>query len=82
MKINITILTMLLGFNVTPLVSCSTAPVKWYRAGTSQAIFIRDKTACEDRLLATGNNPVSRQTYSFEGCMEAKGYTVIPAYSE
>ena len=82
MKMNITILTIVLCFNVIPLFSCSTAPVKWYRAETSQAMFIRDKTACEEGLLATGNNQVSQHTYSFEGCMEAKGYTVIPAYSE
>ncbi len=82
MKMNIPMLTIMLCCNVIPLFSCSTAPVKWYRAGTSQATFIKDKTACEEGLLAIGDNQVSQQTYSFEGCMEAKGYTVIPASSE
>lgn len=82
MKMNFSILTVVLCFNVIPLFSCSTGPVKWYRAGTSQAIFIKDKTACEEGLLAIGNNELSQQTYSFEGCMEAKGYTVMPASSK
>ncbi len=82
MKLNFPILTFVLCCNVIPLFSCSTGPVQWYRAGTSQAIFIRDKTDCEEGLLGTGNNDLSQQTYSFEGCMEAKGYTVIPAYSK
>ncbi len=59
-------------------VSCSTDPVKWYRSGTSQATFTRDKAECEESVLSTGTTQRTKQIYSVEGCLEAKGYTAIP----
>lgn len=59
-------------------VSCSTAPVKWYKSGTSQATFARDKADCEEAVLSTGTTQRNKQVYSVEGCLEAKGYTAIP----
>lgn len=56
--------------------SCSTTPVKWYKPGVSQATFSRDKAECEDALLSTGTTQKLKDVYSFEGCMEAKGYRV------
>jgi hypothetical protein len=59
-------------------VSCSTTPVKWYKPGTSEATFTRDKADCEEALLSTGTTQRTKDIYSLEGCMEAKGYTAIP----
>lgn len=59
-------------------ISCSTAPVKWYRPGTSEATFTRDKADCEGALLATGTSQMAKEIYSLEGCMEAKGYRALP----
>jgi hypothetical protein len=61
---------------------CSTAPVKWYKPGTSQATFIRDKADCENALLSTGTTQRTKEIYSLEGCMETKGYTAIPLSSQ
>jgi len=63
-------------------ISCSTAPVKWYKPGTSQATFTRDKADCEEALLSTGTTQKTKELYSLEGCMEAKGYTAIPLSSQ
>lgn len=63
-------------------VSCSTAPVKWYKSDTSQATFTRDKADCEEAVLSTGTSQRTKQIYSVEGCLEAKGYTAIPLSSQ
>ena len=63
-------------------VSCASASVKWYKPGTSQATFTRDKAACEEALLSTGTTQRTKEIYSLEGCMEAKGYTAIPLSSQ
>ncbi len=55
---------------------CSTTPVKWYKPGVSQATFSRDKAYCENAWLETGTTQRTKGIYSFEGCMEAKGYRV------
>jgi hypothetical protein len=62
--------------------SCASAPVKWYKPGTSQAGFTRDKADCEEALLSTGTTQRTKEVYSLEGCMEAKGYTAIPLSSQ
>lgn len=67
---------------ILAILSCSTAPVKWYKPGTSQATFTRDKADCEDALLSTGTSQRTKDIYSLEGCMEAKGYTAIPPSSK
>jgi hypothetical protein len=56
--------------------------VKWYKPGTSQATFTRDKADCEEALLSTGTTQRTKELYSLEGCMEAKGYTAIPLSSQ
>jgi hypothetical protein len=65
-----------LGLGLITLLTfgCSTTPVKWYKPGVSQATFSRDKAECEDALLSTGTTQRLKDVYSFEGCMEAKGY--------
>jgi len=63
-------------------VSCVSDPVKWYKPGTSQATFTRDKANCEEALLSTGTTQRTKEIYSLEGCMEAKGYTAIPLSSQ
>ena len=69
---------LILGLGIGLIVfftfGCSTTPVKWYKAGVSQATFSRDKAECEDALLSTGTTQELKDVYSFEGCMETKGY--------
>jgi hypothetical protein len=61
---------------------CSTSSVEWAKTGASQATFSKDKSECEDLLLATGTTGYSKNLYTFESCMEAKGYRAIPASSQ
>jgi len=63
-----------LGFIALLTFGCSTTPVKWYKPGVSQATFSRDKADCENAWLETGTTQKTKEVYSFEGCMEAKGY--------
>lgn len=63
-------------------VSCVSDPVKWYKPGTSQATFTRDKGDCEEALLSTGTTQRTKEIYSLEMCMDAKGYTAIPLSSQ
>lgn len=67
---------------ILAVLSCSTAPVKWYKPGTSQATFIRDKAACEEALLSTGTTQREKDIYTLEGCLEYKGYSAIPLSSQ
>lgn len=69
-----------LGFCLIALlaIGCSTTPVKWHKPGVSYATFSRDKSDCEDALLTTGTTEKIKDVYSLEGCLEAKGYRVIP----
>ena len=76
MRLILCLMTILAG------VSCSTTPVKWYKPGTSQATFARDKADCEEALLSTGTTQRTKELYSLEGCMEAKGYTALPLSSQ
>jgi len=62
--------------------SCSTAPGKWYKPGTSQETFLRDKSECEEALLSTGTTQRTKDIYTLEGCLEAKGYSAIPLSSQ
>ncbi len=78
----VNILTGCLGVALFFTLGCSTAPTKWYKAGVGQETFSRDKAACEDSLLNTGTTGYSAQVYTFEGCMEAKGYMAIPESPE
>ena len=64
------------------VVNCASAPVKWFRPGTSQATFSRDKADCEEALFSTGTTQRTKEVYSLEGCLEAKGYTAIPLSSQ
>jgi len=79
---NIRITFSLSLLTISLAISCSTAPVKWYKPGTSQATFTRDKADCEEALLSTGTTQRTKELYSLEGCMEAKGYTAIPLSSQ
>ena len=63
-------------------VSCLSDSVKWFKPGTSQETFTRDKSDCEEALLSTGTTQRTKGIYSLEGCMESKGYTTIPLSSQ
>jgi hypothetical protein len=79
---NFRIGTLLCPMIILTAVSCSTTPVKWYKPGTSQATFTRDKADCEEALLSTGTTQRIKGVYTLKGCLEAKGYTPIPLSSQ
>ena len=60
--------------------SCSSS-VKWYKLGGTSTGFSQDKAACEQALLGSGESGLPKQIYTFEGCMERKGWQQIPASS-
>ena len=78
MELKITNQRLMLGLEIGIITlltfGCSTTPVKWYKPGVSQATFSRDKADCENAWLETGTTEKTKEVYSFEGCMEAKGY--------
>ena len=80
MKIKILVSTLALA--LTSTFGCSASGVKWYKPGVSQTTFSRDKSDCEDAIIGSGTSEISHQVYSFEGCMEGKGYTAIPRSSQ
>ena len=67
----------LTGFIIT--LGCSTSSAhKWYKLGASASDFEHDSQACEDALLATATTSMSvASSYSFDGCMEQRGWTII-----
>lgn len=76
-------IALLIGFmTILTGVSCVSDQVKWYKPGTSQETFTRDKSDCEEILLSTGTTQRTKDIYSLEGCMEYKGYTAIPLSSQ
>lgn len=58
-------------------ISCSSTPKQWYKAGATAEVYERDKTDCEDSLLETGTTGSASQVYTFETCMENKGWVVL-----
>ncbi len=63
------------------MAGCSIEPSKWYRLGANDTDFEHDRQSCEDALLATGTTGLSVSTYSFEGCMEQKGWKILDSSS-
>ena len=74
MKLTLVVLSILYLSLIT--LSCSSEPQRWYKPGGTVAMYERDKTDCEDELLA-GAAGGSLKTYTFEGCMEMKGWVVL-----
>ncbi len=79
-KVKIDVIVGLLA--ILTVVSCASTPVKWFKPGTSQATFSKDKADCEEALLSTGTTQRTKEVYSLEGCLEAKGYTAVPLSSQ
>jgi len=57
--------------------SCSSEPTRWYKAGGSVAMYERDASACEEQTLGTVTTMNKVDTYTFESCMEQKGWVVL-----
>ena len=79
-KIKIDVILSIMAILIS--VSCTSDPVKWYKPGTSQGTFNHDKADCQEALLSTGTSQRTKEIYSLEGCLEAKGYTPIPISSQ
>lgn len=79
MRRSIGLITLLMFIFV---VSCSSGPEKWYRPGANAKDFEHDKVACEDAVLNTGTTGLSSKVYSFEGCMEGKGWTTLDSSTQ
>lgn len=63
-------------FVATQGMGCAVSPKHWYKPGATQAEFQRDKEWCEHALL-TSAEAITSQFYTFEECMETKGWHEI-----
>ena len=52
-------------------------PKHWYKSGATAATYERDKSDCEDMLIEAPPGGAKGANYSFETCMESKGWVVI-----
>ena len=67
--------TLVLGLLI--MMSCSSEPTRWYRAGTTQAMYERDKADCEEQTQGTLTSTNKVDTFTFESCMERRGYVAL-----
>lgn len=67
---------------VCSLTGCFSTSVKWYKPGATAASFSSDKDACQSVLLGTGESNMPKQVYTFEACMERKGWQQVPASAQ
>jgi len=58
-------------------ISCSSTPKQWYKASGTVAMYERDSSDCENVLIdmPTGGSKV--ESYTWESCMEQKGWVVL-----
>ena len=62
---------------ITFLTSCASSPSQWYRIGATAQDFEHDQQACNEAVLSTGTTSLNASVYSFEECMERKGWTIL-----
>ena len=74
MKVRICAVGILFFACVT--IGCSSTPQKWYKSGGTAAMYERDKSDCDDQLLAGDPGGMVKQ-YTFESCMEYKGWVLL-----
>lgn len=55
---------------------CNASPKRWYKPGATRAQFQQDKEWCEQALL-TRAGTLTTKFYTFEDCMEMKGWQPI-----
>jgi len=58
-------------------ISCSSTPKRWYKAGGTVATYERDSSDCDDVLIDTPTGGSKVESYTFESCMEQKGWVVL-----
>jgi len=56
---------------------CSETSQQWYKPGGTVAMYERDKSACENAILEGPTSGAQSDNYSWEGCMENKGWIVL-----
>ena len=56
---------------------CSSEPRRWYKTGATAATYEREKSDCEDALIEAPPGGAKGANYSFETCMESKGWVVL-----
>ena len=57
--------------------SCSSEPKRWYKAGGTAAMYERDSSYCEEQTVGTVTTMNKVDTYTFESCMEQRGWVVL-----
>lgn len=62
---------------VVMIMSCSSEPKRWYKAGGTEAMYERDASDCQDTLIDVPVSGSRVETYTFESCMEQKGWVVL-----
>jgi hypothetical protein len=59
------------------ILSCSSEPKRWYKAGGTVGMYERDAADCEDVLIDAPTGGSKVESYTFESCMEQKGWVVL-----
>ena len=59
------------------ILGCLPDSRQWYKSGATKQMYERDKEACDDQLLQTPTTGYQGTMYSFESCMEGKGYVLL-----
>lgn len=77
-----TLVWVVLSLLLCSFAGCSSTSVKWYRPGATATSFSSDKEACQRALLGAGESGMPKQVYTFEGCMERKGWQQVPASAQ
>ena len=57
--------------------NCSPSTKQWYKSGATAKQFERDKVDCEDSFLETATTGSQKELYTFESCMENKGWIIL-----
>ena len=65
---------MALGLTI---LNCSSSPKQWYKSGATAKQFERDKVDCEDSFLEIATTGSQKERYTFESCMEGKGWIIL-----
>ena len=59
------------------IMSCSSEPKRWYKAGATKSTYERESADCEDIVNEAPPHGSKVHNYTFESCMEGKGWVVL-----
>ena len=72
-----TLIVLGILFFTIMIASCSSEPKRWYKAGGTVEMYERDSSDCEAVLIDSPGGMNKMDSYTFESCMESKGWVVL-----